>query len=244
MKPVARDVILARVRKGLEEPSTAPAHGPLLPGSDSLPGGSRPIPGIPRGYRTSGSLPRAEVLDLFSARVSDYRASVFRAPGREIHRAVGRALERGGISRLVVPEDLPPEWLAGFQEGPGEVLRDGVGDSLLSRGQVASCHGVLTGCALGIAETGTIVLDAGRNQGRRALTLLPDYHLCVILASQIVETVPEALRVVGAGLGDHRRPLTLVSGPSATSDIELIRVEGVHGPRKLEVILVEEEVMP
>jgi len=144
----------------------------------------------------------------------------------------------------VVPQDLPQAWLAGFQESPGEVLRDGVRDSLLSHDQVASCHGVLTGCALGIAETGTIVLDAGRSQGRRALTLLPDYHLCVVFAGQIVETVPDAIRALGAGLGGHRRPLTFVSGPSATSDIELIRVEGVHGPRNLEVILVEEEAMP
>jgi len=143
-----------------------------------------------------------------------------------------------------VPQDLPRDWLAGFPGDLGEVLRDGGGDSRLSSKQVASCHGVLTGCALGIAETGTLVLDAGRNQGRRVLTLLPDYHLCVIFAGQIVETVPEAMRLVGPGLGDHHRPLTLVSGPSATSDIELVRVEGVHGPRTLEVMVVGEGAMP
>ncbi|MDR3635273.1 MAG: LUD domain-containing protein [Isosphaeraceae bacterium] len=111
-------------------------------------------------------------------------------------------------------------------------------DDNLSYDQLDTSDGVLTGCALGIAQTGTIVLDAGPGQGRRALTLLPDYHLCLIRDDQIVGTVPEAvarLRAVAAGPG---RPITWISGPSATSDIELNRVEGVHGPRTLEVLVV------
>ena len=123
-----------------------------------------------------------------------------------------------------------------------EVLRDGEGDEgrMLSKGQLASCHGVLSGCAHAVAETGTILLDSGPAQGRRALSLLPDYHLCVVFGPQLFETVAEALEKASVEIRDHGRPLTLVSGPSATSDIELIRVEGVHGPRTLEVILVEE----
>jgi L-lactate dehydrogenase complex protein LldG len=99
---------------------------------------------------------------------------------------------------------------------------------------------VLTACALGIAETGTLVLDGGPGQGRRALSLLPDHHLCVVFSGQVVESVSEAIRAMESKLNAHRRPFTLVSGPSATSDIELIRVEGVHGPRNLDVVLVEE----
>ncbi|MCJ7629821.1 MAG: LUD domain-containing protein, partial [Longimicrobiales bacterium] len=110
----------------------------------------------------------------------------------------------------------------------------------LSNAQLSSAHGVLTGCALAIAETGTLVLDGGPTQGRRVLTLLPDYHLCVVFQHQVVELVPEAMAVMkGAEMGT-RPPITLISGPSATSDIELIRVEGVHGPRTLDVILVED----
>jgi hypothetical protein len=128
---------------------------------------------------------------------------------------------------------------ASLAGGPLEILRDGPGHTIPHQ-RLAEVHGALTGCALAVAETGTIILDAGPGQGRRALTLLPDYHLCVVFARQVVEVVPEAVEVMGRAVRESRAPLTLISGPSATSDIELSRVEGVHGPRTLEVILVEE----
>ena len=137
------------------------------------------------------------------------------------------------MRRLVAPPDLPPGWAP-----PGvELLRDGG----LTNEQLDAADGVLTGCALAVAQTGTIVLDGGAAQGRRALTLLPDYHLCVVQAGQIVGLLPEAVARLGAA-ARAGRPLTLISGPSATSDIELNRVEGVHGPRTLEVLIVREEV--
>jgi L-lactate dehydrogenase complex protein LldG len=192
-------------------------------------------------YRRAGSAPRREVLERFAERVSDYRATVERVPFVDLPRMVATALRSRGVHRLVVPEKLPDGWLGDVPPGALEVWRDGGGEEALSKGQLASCQGVLTGCAVGIADTGTIVLDSGATQGRRAITLLPDFHLCVVFGSQVVETVPEALGILAPEVGTGRMPLTLVSGPSATSDIELTRVEGVHGPRNLWVILVEEE---
>jgi L-lactate dehydrogenase complex protein LldG len=141
-----------------------------------------------------------------------------------------------------MPADLPPAWLETVSREELELLSDGEGGagSGLSKDRLAACYGVVTGCALGIAETGTIILDSGPGQGRRALSLLPDHHLCIVREDQVLETVPEAVAFMARGLKEHGRPFTLISGPSATSDIELIRVEGVHGPRNLEVILVEE----
>ena len=133
-----------------------------------------------------------------------------------------------GAERLAVPEDLPTEW------DPGVEL---VSDDGLSAADLDALDGALTGCALAIAETGTIVLDAGEAQGRRALSLVPDYHLCLVKADSIVATVPEAVTSLEPAVKEGR-PLTFVSGPSATSDIELNRVEGVHGPRTLHVVVL------
>jgi L-lactate dehydrogenase complex protein LldG len=172
---------------------------------------------IPRDYARSRPFP--SVLDLFAERVADYRAVVHRVD--DVVTAIDSALAG---RRIAAPTDLPAEWLVPSVTWLHEPLF--VSD-------LDASDGVLTGCAVGIAETGTIVLDAGVAQGRRALTLVPDYHLCVVRASQIVGTVPEALERL-----DPTRPLTFISGPSATSDIELDRVEGVHGPRTLEVLIV------
>lgn len=172
---------------------------------------------IPRDYQRSRPFP--SVLDLFAERVADYRAVVDRSPD-----PVESIRSRLAGRRIVAPADVPSSWLI------PEVtwLHDP-----LTFADLDESDGVLTGCAVGIAETGTIVLDAGPAQGRRALTLLPDYHLCVVRESQVFGTVPEALEHL-----DPLRPLTFISGPSATSDIEMDRVEGVHGPRTLEVLIV------
>ncbi len=136
------------------------------------------------------------------------------------------------MKRLIVPADLPEAWVpAGLA-----VLRE----PGLSNDSLENSDGVLTAAALGIAQTGTIVLNAGFAQGRRALTLLPDYHLCVIREDQVMGLVPEAVARLRSAAAEPSRPITFISGPSATSDIELNRVEGVHGPRTLEVLLVTE----
>jgi len=165
-----------------------------------------------------------DVVALLDERITDYRARVHRVAAHELPYRIGEHLD--GRGRIVVPADVPAAWRV-----PGvEWLPD---EPPLPLSELDSADGVLTGCALAIAETGTIVLDAGHAQGRRMLTLVPDYHLCVVHADQVVGAVPEAVAAL-----EPTRPLTFVSGPSATSDIELDRVEGVHGPRTLEVLLV------
>jgi L-lactate dehydrogenase complex protein LldG len=169
---------------------------------------------VSRGYRETG---RADV-DLFVERVEDYRAVVVRCGIDEVEARIADALPDG--ARAVVPEGLP--W---------QVL-DAVPDDRLSALQLDEVDAVVTGATVGIAETGTIVLSHGSGQGRRALTLVPDLHVCVVRADQVVADVPDAFAVL-----DPDQPTTWVSGPSATSDIELDRVEGVHGPRRLHVIV-------
>ena len=142
-------------------------------------------------------------------------------------------MKQRGLERLVVPSDLPEEWVPDGLE----LLKESP-DNQLGNDELDSSDGVLTGCALGIAQTGTIVLDSGESQGRRALTLLPDYHLCVVREEQVVGLMPEAIEKLGDSVREKGRAVTFISGPSATSDIELERVEGVHGPRTLEVLIV------
>ncbi len=185
-----------------------------------------------RGEHDPGS-PGA--LDLLVERIEDYRATVTRVDGvAGIAEVVAGLLD--GADRVATPPGLEPRWLGGGRSvGSGvDVVRDGDPD-LLDPDRLDDVDAVVTGCAVAIAETGTLVLDAGDPaQGRRLLTLVPDHHVCVVLAADVVGTVPEALARL-----DPTHPLTFVSGPSATSDIELERVEGVHGPRRLDVVLVE-----
>ena len=185
--------------------------------------GAAPVPEVPRDYArsTDGSIVR-----LAAERIADYRATVTLTSAVALPNAIASRLVNQGIRRLAVPVDLPPSWL--------DLDVELVPDNGLSHADLDGCDGVLTGSALAVAETGTIVLDGGPGQGRRALTLIPDYHLCVVAADRIVGTVPEAVALL-----DPARPLTWISGPSATSDIELKRVEGVHGPRTLDVLIVE-----
>ncbi len=185
----------------------------------------RPEP-VPREYRRS--LDDADVVALFAERAADYKATVSRVNAGELAGAVASALQQRGARRVVLPEGLPDAWTA---EAGIEVLRD---DPPLSLPDLDQADGVVSGCTVAIALTGTIILSAGPAQGRRALTLLPDYHLCVVRADQIVGTVSEALARL-----EPTRPQTWISGPSATSDIELNRVEGVHGPRTLRILIVE-----
>jgi L-lactate dehydrogenase complex protein LldG len=203
----AREAILERIRAALvDRPAAIP---------------------IPRGYETS--LPQdVDRIARFVDRVDDYRATIERTTAAELPKAIAATLAAHGAHRIAVPAGVPDEWLA---ESAVERLAD---DPQLSHGELDAVDGTITGCAVAIAETGTIVLDAGLDQGRRALSLLPDLHVCVVRDDQVVGTVPEALDRL-----DPRRPQTWISGPSATSDIELQRVEGVHGPRRLAVLIVE-----
>jgi L-lactate dehydrogenase complex protein LldG len=189
--------------------------------------------GVERGYRREDDAPREEIVERFAERAAEYEATVRRVRADELPGAIEEALRRRGVKRLVVPPYLPKEWMP---EGV-ETLRDAA-RSRLTKEELDGSDGALTGCALGIAQTGTIVLDSGRAQGRRALTLLPDYHLCVVREDQIVGLVPEAFAKLEDPVKNEGRAITFISGPSATSDIELDRVEGVHGPRTLEVLIV------
>ncbi len=209
----ARDAILQRIRAALDDVAADTSR-----------------PALPRTYRRTDEAPRDAIIAQFIERVGEYKASVRETTAVELPRAIAAALARRGVRRLVAPADLPADWL------PSGVtlLRD---EPPLTNDALDSSDGVLTGCALGIAQTGTIVLDGGPGQGRRALSLIPDYHLCVVRADQIVGIVPEAIAALAPRA---RQPLTFISGPSATSDIELNRVEGVHGPRTLEVLVVRD----
>ena len=189
---------------------------------------------IPRDYHRRDDLSPAERVATFAERVAEYRATVRRVPPDGLAPAIAAACAARGVRRLVVPADIPADWIP---EGVAPLR-----DDPAARGPAGAFDpgdGVLTGCALGIAQTGTIALDAGPLQGRRLLTLLPDYHLCVVRAEQVVGTVPEAVEQLRDSAAKPDRPITWISGPSATSDIELNRVEGVHGPRTLEVLIVE-----
>jgi L-lactate dehydrogenase complex protein LldG len=200
----ARDDVLARIRAA----NTA----------------ARPAPGpIPRDYRRTGAHPPGapQLIELLRDRLVDYRAAVVDAAPDTVPAVVAGALA-DPAGPILVPLGLPDGWCP-----------DGVPDGGFSPAELDGFAAVVTGCAAACAETGTIALDGSPDQGRRALTLVPDVHVCVVRADQVVHTVPELLAALTPD-----RPLTFISGPSATSDIELERVEGVHGPRTLVVVLV------
>jgi L-lactate dehydrogenase complex protein LldG len=189
-------------------------------------------PPVPRAYRGAGAAGAAgtpALVDLFCERVADYRATVIRVAGEaELEVALAAACEERGSERVVAAPGVG-------RRVPGvELVEDG---PHIAPADLDAFDAALTGCALGVAETGSIVLDGGAACGRRALTLVPDHHLCVVRADQVVASVPDAVAAL-AGAAREGRPVTFVSGPSATSDIELERVEGVHGPRRLDVFVV------
>lgn len=206
----ARDTILRAIQESLREHAAEPAD-------DSL---------IPRAYREAQPRALADRLALFEHRLRDYEAGVTRASRQSTAAAVAHCLASRSIARLAIPRGLPAAWL------PPGYLFEQADD--LDPAALEAFPGVLTACTLAIAETGTIVLQSVPGQGPRRLSLVPDYHLCVVLDSQVVDTVPEALAQLSATAA---LPTTFISGPSATSDIEMTRVRGVHGPRTLDVIL-------
>lgn len=207
----AREDILSRIRTALQDSPQAPQ--------------------IPREYRSASGMGADELIDLLVDRLVDYKAQVAVVPEAEVPARIASLLE--GTRTYVVPEGLDGGWLAGVDDGDGGSRRRL--DSPAQPLTVAELDGidaVVTGSAVAVAETGTIILDGSANQGRRAISLVPDHHICVVKAADITGILPEALRRI-----DGTRPITMISGPSATSDIELERVEGVHGPRRLDVII-------
>ncbi len=208
----AREEILARVRAAQGQPSATAA------------------PPVPRDYRRGDQRPQDELVTLFCERVDDYRAEVQRIGPGGVAAAIAAAAARHGARRLAIAPQLPRDWC------PQELAL--VPDVTLSARELDQLDGVITGCTVAIAETGTIALSGAPQEGRRQLSLVPDLHICLVREEQIVGGVPEAVARLAEIVRDQRRPLTLISGPSATSDIELQRVEGVHGPRRLVVLVI------
>ncbi|MGO9230257.1 MAG: LutC/YkgG family protein [Bryobacteraceae bacterium] len=207
----AKQEILGRIRKAVGGPGNRAAD----------------YAAIPREYRSEGGMAPEARAELFAARLYDYGTSVYRCTTAQIADAVAQALSARRRTGIVVSHGVPASWLPDNFEF--------VEDDGLSYSTLDESNGVLTGCEIAVAFTGTIILRHGPGQPRRAVTLVPDYHLCVVRAQQVVETLPEAIR----RMAEFRTaPLTTISGPSATSDIEMTRVKGVHGPRTLDVVLV------
>jgi L-lactate dehydrogenase complex protein LldG len=213
----ARDDVLARIRAANSSTANSSTAGDA----------DQQYAAIPRGYLRAHHDPRrTDIVALFAERAADYRAVVERVPDGAVAGAV--RLAAGAVrGKMVLPPGLPAEWVTDLADVIGD-------DPPLSAADLDQAGGVITGCAVAIAETGTVVLDHGPGQGRRALTLLPDFHLVVVRASQVAADLADAVSRL-----DPSRPLTFISGPSATSDIELIRVEGVHGPRTLHILIAD-----
>ena len=218
----SREVILRRIRA-----ATGRGPGPVAGPADSAVDAE--YAAIPRDYLRAHHDPADhDVIALFAERAADYRAVVQRVPADGLPGAIARALSSG---MYVVPDGLPPGWLGRVAaDCPGVVLAGD--DPPLPARALDAVAGVITGCTVAIAETGTIVLDHGPGQGRRALTLVPDFHLVIVRHDQIAADLADGMSRL-----DPARPHTLISGPSATSDIELVRVEGVHGPRTLHILI-------
>jgi len=212
----AREEILTRVRAATADIGTAP--------------GARDPKVVPEVAAS-----RTDTVRTFAENVADYRAEVLRVRPHEVGAVIVDALRRHDCTTVVAPPGLREDWLAATTAAAQVVIDDGH----LTPGDLDRCDAVVTAAAIGIATTGTIVLDHRADQGRRVITLVPDVHVCLVHTGQLVHDVPEGVRRLRPS-ADDTRPLTWISGPSATSDIELERVEGVHGPRTLVVILVDD----
>ncbi|MDF3143590.1 MULTISPECIES: LUD domain-containing protein [unclassified Streptomyces] len=214
----SRDRILGRVRRALAD--VAAERQDDTPYEQA----------VPRDYlREHGERSVAETVDLLAENLADYRAVVHRCTAADLPATIAGMLAARGAKTVLVPPGLEPEWLSAAD---AERIPDRTESTPDELDRIDS---VVTACAVAVAETGTLVLDGSADQGRRRITLVPDHHICVVrVPEQVVSSVPQALERL-----DPARPLTWISGPSATSDIELDRVEGVHGPRTLEVVLVD-----
>jgi L-lactate dehydrogenase complex protein LldG len=182
---------------------------------------------LSRAYKRVGTLDRTAILELFTDRLLEYDAGVYRTAAAGIGAEAGRILTLRGMRHIAIPDDLPAEWLPegfDFQKASG-----------FDENQLDRLDGLFSGCTVAIAETGSIVLQNAPAQGPRRMSLVPDYQLCVVFAGQVVETVPESFARLEA---TATLPTTFLSGPSATADIEMTRIKGVHGPRFLDVLLV------
>ncbi|HEY1464581.1 MAG TPA: LUD domain-containing protein [Terriglobales bacterium] len=183
---------------------------------------------ISRDYEVAGKLSPEERLHLLEERLQDYGTGVYRCSPEQVTATISQVLAVRGVQSVLLPKDFSGSFL------PPKAI-EMIYDDNLSYAEIDRCSGVLTTCTVAIALTGTIILRHSADEGRRALTLIPDYHLCIVQAEQVVETVPEAIRRMEEF---KTAPITTISGPSATSDIEMTRIKGVHGPRTLDVILV------
>jgi len=208
---VSREVVLGQIRAAL--------HGKKFT-----------APTVSQPYRRAGALDATGCLHLLEDRLREYDARVFRCSGNP-REQIADILLGGGKSKIVHPAGIPREWLDERISWTADP--DGIGQ--LSYAHVEAFDGVMTGATVAVGESGSIVLQHGSKEGRRALTLLPDYHLCILFAEQVVETLPECFDRLRS---TATRPTTFISGPSATADIEMTRIKGVHGPRHLDVILV------
>ena len=209
----SRDAILARIRSSLQ----------------AQPNGGLPTEPIERNYQIAGDRTPENRIALFAERLREYDASVAFTDPAGLRDSIARILAASQSQPWIVADGFPADWLAASQsiQWEADASIDDLNDSA----------GVLTTCTVGIAITGTIVLQHGTGEGKRRTTLVPDRHLCVIQTSQVVETVPEAFARLAS---NATHPITFISGPSATADIEMTRIRGVHGPRQLDVILVSE----
>lgn len=204
-----RDHILSAIRTALKD---APA-----------------VPAVPRNYRQDGAADAQERIDILVDRLEDYQAGVTVVDAADVPATIQGLL--AGAVTYVVPAGLDPGWV-GWETDTTRIKHDGGTYGPLSVTELDATDAVVTSSAVTVAESGTIILDGSPDQGRRAISLIPDHHICVVDSKDITGILPEALRRL-----DGSRPLTMISGPSATSDIELERVEGVHGPRRLDVII-------
>lgn len=212
MSTEAKTEILARIRGALADQPTAPT--------------------VERIYRTVSDRPAAEVLEMLEDRLVDYKATVHHENVETLPARITELL--GSSARYVVPAGLDPSWLPADTDTL-QMIRESTDErgQVLGVRELNAVDAVVTSSTVSCAETGTIFLTARPDEGRRAISLVPDHHICVVPAESVVELIPEALARV-----EPTAPITMISGPSATSDIELERVEGVHGPRRLDVILL------